>query len=266
MSDMVACVNDLRDIPPNNGQNEPTQRNIRETSNEPTQATTLSQRNEFEELYASANQERYPSCDFMTSLDFMTKFTHLKTLYKSNHTTKHMTWHATGKSMKNVEAPPIIPGDDDDFINDEDDVPYNLADSDNQVLTNFDDVEVANVVYSSDMAAEFARDEQRAQESCGDNYVGELMREFPMYYPSCHYIEEEKKAHIQGRLMQHFDLDCHILGPRWDIISQGIDDYFAKRFSDNKHNLKQAYWNSKGGVADVDAIRSQPPPNVERSD
>ncbi|GJS74283.1 hypothetical protein Tco_0707124 [Tanacetum coccineum] len=117
-------LNDRCDIPLNNEQNEPTQGNISKTSNEATQVTTPPQRNEFEELYASANQEPYPGCDFMTPLEFMAKFTHLKVsgkwidtsfndtlkflqeaflvrlqrLYKSNHTAKHMIWHATGKS------------------------------------------------------------------------------------------------------------------------------------------------------------------------
>ncbi|GKB77592.1 hypothetical protein Tco_0944487 [Tanacetum coccineum] len=60
MSDMTALLNDLSYIPPNNEHNEPTQGDIGETSNEPTQAT----RNEFEELYASANEELYPGCDY----------------------------------------------------------------------------------------------------------------------------------------------------------------------------------------------------------
>ncbi|GJZ37968.1 hypothetical protein Tco_0584159 [Tanacetum coccineum] len=47
MSDLAACLNE---------QNEPTQGDIGETSNEPTQA----KRNEFEELYASSNEELYP--------------------------------------------------------------------------------------------------------------------------------------------------------------------------------------------------------------
>ncbi|GJR70553.1 hypothetical protein Tco_0016618 [Tanacetum coccineum] len=59
MSDMTACLNDLNYIPLNNEQNEPTQGDIGETSNDPTQA----KRNEFEELYASANEELYPGCD-----------------------------------------------------------------------------------------------------------------------------------------------------------------------------------------------------------
>ncbi|GJY67535.1 hypothetical protein Tco_0469773 [Tanacetum coccineum] len=74
MSDMIALLNDLSYIPPNNEQNEPIQEDIGETSNEPTQA----KRNEFEELYASANEELYPGCDYVTRLDFMAKFTYFK--------------------------------------------------------------------------------------------------------------------------------------------------------------------------------------------
>ncbi|GJU11120.1 hypothetical protein Tco_1133516 [Tanacetum coccineum] len=74
MSDMTACLNDLSYIPPNNEQNKPTQGDIGETSNESTQAI----RNEFEELYESANEELYPGCDYVTRLDFMEKFTYFK--------------------------------------------------------------------------------------------------------------------------------------------------------------------------------------------
>nr|GEU90954.1 hypothetical protein [Tanacetum cinerariifolium] len=51
-----------------------TEGDIGETSNEPTQAI----RNEFEELYVSANKELYPGCDYVTRLDFMAKFTYFK--------------------------------------------------------------------------------------------------------------------------------------------------------------------------------------------
>ncbi|GJW99615.1 hypothetical protein Tco_0183529 [Tanacetum coccineum] len=74
MSDMTTCLNDLSYIPLNNEQNEPTQGDIGETSNEPPQA----KRNEFEELYASANEELYPGCNYVTRLDFMSKFTYFK--------------------------------------------------------------------------------------------------------------------------------------------------------------------------------------------
>ncbi|GJY27045.1 hypothetical protein Tco_0401771 [Tanacetum coccineum] len=74
MSDMIALLNDLSYIPPNNEQNEPIQEDIGETSNEPTQLNE----NKFEELYASANEELYPGCDYVTRLDFMAKFTYFK--------------------------------------------------------------------------------------------------------------------------------------------------------------------------------------------
>nr|GFA69251.1 hypothetical protein [Tanacetum cinerariifolium] len=135
MSDLTACLNELSYIPLNNEQNEPTQGDIGETRNEPTQAI----RSEFEELYVSVNEELYPGCDYVTRLDFMGKFTYFKVkdhkdkqfcpvcntsrwkdsntpgkkvpkkvlryfpiiprlqrLYKSSHTVKEMTWHATG--------------------------------------------------------------------------------------------------------------------------------------------------------------------------
>ncbi|GJX56339.1 hypothetical protein Tco_0286236 [Tanacetum coccineum] len=185
MSDMIALLNDLSYIPPNNEQNEPTQGDIGETSNEPTQA----KRNEFEELYASANEELYPGCDYVTRLDFMAKFTYFKVkgkltdsifnemleffqhvfpttkgyklppsyyaikktfktiglgyesihacvndcflfrgdnnkdlhsvrlqcLYKSSHTTKEMTWHATRKCTEPGKMQHPVDGRDEDF-------------------------------------------------------------------------------------------------------------------------------------------------------
>nr|GFA19002.1 hypothetical protein [Tanacetum cinerariifolium] len=61
MSDMTTLLNDFSYIPSNNEHDEPTKGDIGETSNEPTQVT----RNEFEELYASANEELYPGCDYV---------------------------------------------------------------------------------------------------------------------------------------------------------------------------------------------------------
>ncbi|GJS89133.1 hypothetical protein Tco_0771769 [Tanacetum coccineum] len=96
MSDMTTLLNDLSYIPPNNEHNE--------ISNEPTQAT----RNEFKELYASANEELYPGCDYEDSntpgkkvpkkvLRYFPIIPRLQRLYKSSHTTKEMIWHATKK-------------------------------------------------------------------------------------------------------------------------------------------------------------------------
>nr|GEX56837.1 hypothetical protein [Tanacetum cinerariifolium] len=135
MSDMTTLLNDLSYIPPNNEHNEPTQGDIGETSNEPTQAT----RNEFEELYASANEELYLGCDYFFQNVFPISkgyklppsYYAIKKTFKtiglgyesihacehdcclfraydnkdldfcpSSHTAKEMIWHATGKCME----------------------------------------------------------------------------------------------------------------------------------------------------------------------
>nr|GFA49824.1 hypothetical protein [Tanacetum cinerariifolium] len=77
MSDMTACLNELGYIPLNNEQNEPTQRDIGETSNSPAQA----KRNEFEELYASANEELTKKCSIRVAADGFNPFGNLSQSY-----------------------------------------------------------------------------------------------------------------------------------------------------------------------------------------
>nr|GEW59940.1 protein LURP-one-related 8-like [Tanacetum cinerariifolium] len=92
MSDMTALLNDLSYIPPNNEHNE--------TSNEPTQAT----RNEFKELYASANEELYPGYDYVTRLDFMAKFIYFKVKgYESIHAYEHDCCLFRGDDNKDLD-------------------------------------------------------------------------------------------------------------------------------------------------------------------
>ncbi|GKD84920.1 hypothetical protein Tco_1356074 [Tanacetum coccineum] len=75
------------------------------------------------------------------------------------------------------------------------------------------------------------------------NSVVELVREFLMHYPSWLDIDKSKKAHINGGIMHHLNLRTHMRSPRWPDIEKGIEQYFAKRYSDKKHNLKRDYWN-----------------------
>nr|GEU97462.1 hypothetical protein [Tanacetum cinerariifolium]GEU97463.1 hypothetical protein [Tanacetum cinerariifolium] len=54
---------------------------------------------------------------------------------------------------------------------------------------------------------------------------------------------------------------------RWPDIEKGIEQYFAMRYSDIKHNLKRDYWNVKAGETRVvETIRNRTPPNVDHSD
>nr|GEX37866.1 hypothetical protein [Tanacetum cinerariifolium] len=91
-----ACLNDLSYIPPNNKQNEPTQGDISETSNELTQAI----RNEFKELYTSANDELYLGCDYVTRLDFMAKFNYFKFIRVDHQELKKVIWCVLHNSPK----------------------------------------------------------------------------------------------------------------------------------------------------------------------
>ncbi|GJR29465.1 hypothetical protein Tco_1105697 [Tanacetum coccineum] len=77
------------------------------------------------------------------------------------------------------------------------------------------------------------------------NLVGELAREFPMYYPSWHSIEKSKRVHIMRRLMQNFDLTPHMRSMLWSDIEKDIEQHFAKVYTDNKSYLKRTYWSVK---------------------
>ncbi|GKD21945.1 hypothetical protein Tco_1223648 [Tanacetum coccineum] len=63
----------------------------------------------------------------------------LQRWYKSSHTAKEMTWHATGKCTepepRNVRLGLAA---DDDIIDEEDPIPHDLADSDDEDLVNLD--------------------------------------------------------------------------------------------------------------------------------
>ncbi|GJV13082.1 hypothetical protein Tco_1354623 [Tanacetum coccineum] len=182
----------------------------------------------------------------------------------------YATLNIDGQST-DVEAPPdIIDVDkDDDFIDDEDDIPRDLADFDNEVLANDDDDDDVDVVYSSVGGRKAIRggrggDRQGTRKETRkiglnkvtdeygplkirfefndkgtmlhlsensarwSNLIGELVREYPMYYPSWHKIEEEKKARVLGRLMQHFDLTPRIRSKLWPKIKKGIGSTYGQ--------------------------------------
>ncbi|GKB75019.1 hypothetical protein Tco_0936431, partial [Tanacetum coccineum] len=129
-----------------------------------------------------------------------------------------------------VEAPPNIidVNEDDDFIDDEDGVPYDLAHSDDEVFANDDDDDVA--VMSAAVARGYSggddpscplprplhtgcqgvggrkanrggRGASRLATHGETRNLGLKKIGNPMYYPSWHKIEEEKKAGVLGKLM-----------------------------------------------------------------
>ncbi|GJT63301.1 hypothetical protein Tco_1006834, partial [Tanacetum coccineum] len=94
------------------------------------------------------------------------------------------------------------------------------------------------------------------------NLLGEIVREFPYYYPSWRDIPQEDKVNVYEKIRAHFHIDNHLAGPHGDKIKKGIEDFLCKRYSDSKHSHKVEHWVEKGGIAAVEEIRSHPPENV----
>ncbi|GJZ49616.1 hypothetical protein Tco_0603806 [Tanacetum coccineum] len=153
-----------------------------------------------------------------------------------------VTLNIDGQSM-NVDAPPDIidVDEDEDFIDDEDVVPHDLADSDDEFLANDDDDDVA-IVYSNvarghggDSGGDDRPPPRPICTGCrgeAENPTGEagneIIREFPIYYPCWHKIKPKKKAGVLGTLKQQFDLTPHIQSNLWPTIQKGIEQHLAK--------------------------------------
>nr|GEY62942.1 reverse transcriptase domain-containing protein [Tanacetum cinerariifolium] len=164
MSDMTVCLNDLSYIPPNNEQNKQTQEDIGETSNEPTQA----KRNDFKELYANANEELY--------LGFVHEFLCVILLVHIQMSA------AVGRGHG---------GDDDPSRPPSGLIRIGCRGVGGRKPNKGGRVAgiLGTMLHLGDHAAQWS------------NLVGEIIREFLMYYPSSHKIKEEKKAGVLRKLM-----------------------------------------------------------------
>ncbi|GKA16495.1 hypothetical protein Tco_0696242 [Tanacetum coccineum] len=60
------------------------------------------------------------------------------------------------------------------------------------------------------------------------NYLGELIREMPLYYPSWQKTQ--------------FDLTPHMQSQRWTDINAGIQQHLQKLYNTNKASLKATHW------------------------
>nr|GEY39523.1 hypothetical protein [Tanacetum cinerariifolium] len=77
------------------------------------------------------------------------------------------------------------------------------------------------------------------------NFLGEIIKEFLMHYPSWHKIEAERKAMVLGRISV-------------------IEQHLAKMYTDNKSALMAEHWvpNTEDMTYDVEGFRSQHPANI----
>nr|GEX69784.1 hypothetical protein [Tanacetum cinerariifolium] len=74
------------------------------------------------------------------------------------------------------------------------------------------------------------------------NYLGELVREFPLYYPSWRQMPPERKAEVVAKIGTQFELCPHMKSDRWPQIYVGIQQHLQKIYNGKKAALKERYW------------------------
>nr|GEW80870.1 hypothetical protein [Tanacetum cinerariifolium] len=154
----------------------------------------------------------------------------LQHLYKSSHTTKEMTWHATRKCTKPSKMQHPIDG---------------------RAWKNFD-------TKYSNFAKEPRNNVAGDHSAHWANLLEEIVREFPMHFGSWRSIPSERKAEVLRKIGPHMQSEL------WPDIRNGIDQHLGKIYMDNKSSLKKDYWvkNPDDETYDVKAIRSQRPTNI----
>ncbi|GJS72662.1 S-adenosyl-L-methionine-dependent methyltransferases superfamily protein [Tanacetum coccineum] len=100
------------------------------------------------------------------------------------------------------------------------------------------------------------------------NYLGELIREMPLYYPSWQKVLVERKAAIVTKIETQFDLKPHMQSQRWTYINAGIQQHLQKLYYTNKASLKASHWviNPETGTYDVESIRERRPESITPAD
>ncbi|GKD18325.1 hypothetical protein Tco_1207483 [Tanacetum coccineum] len=100
------------------------------------------------------------------------------------------------------------------------------------------------------------------------NYLGELIREMTLYYPSWQKVSAERKAAIVTKIETQFDLKPHMQSQRWTDINAGIQQHMQKLYITNKGSLKAAHWviNPETETYDVESIKERRPESITPED
>ncbi|GJX25654.1 hypothetical protein Tco_0231950, partial [Tanacetum coccineum] len=96
------------------------------------------------------------------------------------------------------------------------------------------------------------------------NYIGEVVRSVPLYYPSWEKVPKERKAAIISEIGTLFDLRPHMDSSRWTEIYEGINQHLQKAYNTNKASFKAKHWKADPttGTYDVEAIRRARPEEI----
>nr|GEY48712.1 hypothetical protein [Tanacetum cinerariifolium] len=197
--------------------------------------------------------------------------------------------------------------EDDDIIDEEDPIPHDLADSDDEDLVNLDiddgvnmSADVArghggdgggddrpipyhvptgcgdylgNRNKSDPVPIRFEVDDRETLMPLGDhaahwaNYLGELVRELPLHYPSWCQMPPERKAGVVAKIGNQFDLRPYMESDRWPQIYAGIQQHLQKIYNDKKVALKERYWvPEEDGTYDLERIRCGRPSHISEVD
>ncbi|GJW23936.1 hypothetical protein Tco_0037747 [Tanacetum coccineum] len=74
------------------------------------------------------------------------------------------------------------------------------------------------------------------------NYLGELVRELPLHYPSWRQMSPERKAGVVAKIGTQFDLRTHHESDRWPSLSIAAFQQHLQRSSWQKAALKEWIW------------------------
>ncbi|GKE58055.1 hypothetical protein Tco_1497240, partial [Tanacetum coccineum] len=95
------------------------------------------------------------------------------------------------------------------------------------------------------------------------NYLGELVRELPLHYPSWCQMSPERKAGVVAMIGTQFDLPPHMESDRWPQIYAGIQQHLQKIYNGKKAALKERYWvPDEDETYDVERIRRGRPSHI----
>ncbi|GJW88265.1 RNA-directed DNA polymerase, eukaryota [Tanacetum coccineum] len=99
------------------------------------------------------------------------------------------------------------------------------------------------------------------------NYLGELVRELPLYYPSWRQMPPERKAGVVEKIGTQFDLRPHMDSDRWPQIYAGIQQHLQKIYNGKKAALKDRHWRpDANGTYDLEQIRLGRPSHISEAD
>ncbi|GJY89840.1 hypothetical protein Tco_0505036, partial [Tanacetum coccineum] len=186
--------------------------------------------------------------------------------------------HIDGQSIY-VDAPPDIVDvvdEDGDIIDQEDPIPHDLANSDDEDLMSADvlrghggdgddhppphqkptgcggylgnrgkDTRKPNLggkrVGRLDTCQETRNLGLKAitDKSCHANYLGELVREFPLHQSSWRQVPPKQKAGVMAKIGTQFDMRPHMESDRWLQIYTAIQQHLQKIYNGKKAALKE---------------------------